>query len=86
MRYVVMAVRDVKADSFARPMFVQSEGTGLRSFGDEVNREARDNLLHTHPEDFELYVLGTYEEETGAFALESRPRQVAVGSQFKVQK
>lgn len=86
MKYVVMAVRDVKADSFARPMFVQSEGTGLRSFGDEVNREARDNLLHTHPEDFELFVLGTYDEDTARFDLESRPRQVGVGTQFKVQK
>lgn len=86
MKYVVLAVRDIKADAFARPMFVQSQGTGIRSFGDEVQRVAPDNLLHTHPEDFELYALGEYDEADGSFQLEAKPRQIAIGSQFKVLK
>jgi len=66
---VVVAVRDGAMMAFGRPLFVPSIGVAVRSFADEVNRSAEDNQMNKHPEDFELYVLAEFEEETGVFSL-----------------
>lgn len=64
---VVVAVRDTAVKAFARPFFVPSIGYATRSFGDEVNRQAGDNPMHQHPEDFELWVLAEFDEDHGSF-------------------
>lgn len=63
----VVAVRDSAMDAFARPFFVPTTALAVRSFSDEVNRQAADNQMHVHPEDFELVHLATFNEETGEF-------------------
>lgn len=78
MKYVIFAVRDRAADVFGTPMFGVSKGTIIRGFGDEINRKDPNNQLNKHPEDFDLYELGSYNDETGLFDCGS-PRQVAVG-------
>lgn len=79
MIYIVLAVRDRAANAFMRPIFVNTVGQAVRSFSDEVNRAAPDNAMHGHPEDFDLYELGKYDEETGRFECLESPRQVAIG-------
>jgi hypothetical protein len=39
----------------------------VRSFMDEVKREAPDNPLNMHPEDHDLYELGTWDDATGRY-------------------
>lgn len=78
MKYVVLAVRDRSADCFGTPMFTVSKGTAIRSFSDEVNRVDPNNMLNKHPEDFDLYELGSYDDATGVFDC-GTPRQLAVG-------
>lgn len=65
---VIVAVKDLAAQAFGQPFFVSSTGLALRSFRDEVNRRADDNQMSRHPEDFELYCIGTYDDESGAVA------------------
>lgn len=80
MKLHVLSVRDRAADVFGQPMFVPAVGVGVRSFVDELNRQGPDNVLSRHPEDFDLYELGTYDDNTGRFQqLDDGPRQVAVG-------
>lgn len=79
MILIVMSVRDRAADVFGQPMFVASRGGAIRSFGDEVNRADANNALHKHPEDFDLYELGIYDDSTASFTLEDKPRQLAIG-------
>lgn len=78
MKYLVFSVRDRSADCFGQPMFGVSKGGVIRSFGDEVNRVDVGNNLNKHPEDFDLYYLGTFDDATGTFEV-SRPEQIAVG-------
>lgn len=78
MRYKIFAIRDRAADVFGQPMFMPSTGVAIRGFSDEVNRVADNNNLNKHPEDFDLYSLGEYDDETGEFST-TRPTQVAVG-------
>lgn len=79
MQMYILAIRDRAADVFGQPMFVASIGGACRSFGDEVNRADPKNNLHAHPEDFDLYELGTYDDTEASFTLLERPRMIAVG-------
>lgn len=63
----VVAVFDSAMNAFAAPVFVASKGVAVRSFGDEVNRNAENNALNRHPEDYALYVLAVFDEENGKF-------------------
>lgn len=70
----VVSVYDSAVNAFARPFFVPSTGVALRSFSDEVNRQAPDNPMSQHPEDFTLYLLGSFDEDSGQFTnTQSRP-------------
>lgn len=76
MLYRVVAIRDRAADLFSVPSFVVSTGAAVRSFSDSVN--APDSAIHAHPEDYDLYELGTFDDNTGTFTTD-QPRQIAVG-------
>lgn len=70
MKRYVIAVFDTASQLYGQPMFVAARGQAVRSFTDEVNRSAQDNPLFMHPEDWELYLLATYDDETGIFTSE----------------
>lgn len=80
MKLTMMAVYDKKAAAFGRPMFVAAVGLGLRSFTDEVNRAAPDNIMNMHPADFDLYVLGTFDDADASFEVLEKPDMVLNGS------
>lgn len=73
MILIVVSVFDAGTQTFARPFFVRGEGEARRSFQDEVNRVASDNVLHNHPEHFRLFKLGTFEDTTGCFVCPKLP-------------
>lgn len=91
----VLATRDIKANVYGTPMFVPHIGQHIRAFGDECQREDRNNPLWMHPEDYELVQLGEWDDTTGAFltydncpegADDTRAwgtKQLAVGSNYK---
>lgn len=67
MKRAVCAVFDSAITSYGQPFFVPAVGAALRSFVDEVNRKAADNQLNQHPEDFVLFHLADFDDETGEF-------------------
>lgn len=81
MIYKVLAIRDRAADLFGQPMFFGTIGSAIRSFGDEVKRPHENNNLNKHPEDFDLYHIADFNDETAEFTT-MRPVQVAVGKDF----
>ena len=70
---VVVSVKDNAAEAFGRPMYLQSIGVAIRSFTDEVNREDKDNNLYHHPDDFDLYDFGVFDDSIGKFELRENP-------------
>jgi len=65
--HTVCAVWDNAAQAFAAPFTVPSSNVAVRSFAREVNREADTNNIYHHAADYELWMLGTYNDEEGAF-------------------
>lgn len=78
--YQVVAVRDRAANAFSMPQFYVSTEVARRNFGQLVNDvKEGNNVVNQHPEDFDMFLLGTYDDETGAFNQVGPPRQIAIG-------
>ena len=77
-------IRDRATDSFGNPMFLISHGQAIRSFTDEVNRAAADNTIYAHPDDYDLYHLGTYDTSQGEFT-PIKPTMILVGKSAAIR-
>jgi len=84
MKQIICTVKDRAADAYGRPMFVPSAGVAIRSFSDEINRDNADNQLFNHPDDFDLYELGEFDDNSGLFALHEQPKLLSLGKQVKI--
>ena len=86
MKLVIVSIKDRAADAFGRPAYVATEGVAIRQFSDEVNRASEDNQIYVHPDDFDLYYLGTFDDNNGAFDLLASPKQICLGKQVKIRE
>jgi len=77
MKMVIVSILDTAAGAYGRPAYLASEGVAVRQFQDEVNRASDDNQLYKHPDDFQLYYLGTFDDNSGAFDLLASPKMIA---------
>jgi len=83
MKLTLCTVKDRAADAYGRPMFVPSTGIAIRSFSDEINRASEDNQMYNHSDDFDLYELGEFDDNTGLFSLHDQPKLLTLGKQVK---
>jgi len=83
MIYRVVSVRDRVANVYNTPFCSPHPGVAIRNFTDEINRAAEDNMLYKHADDYELYDLGSYDDETGSFTQDGPPRQLILGRDCK---
>lgn len=86
MQLIVVSIFDTATRTYARPVFVAARGAALRSFSDEVNTPREDNPLNRHPGDFELHLLGTWDDQNGAFASLPQPELLVRGVDVKELK
>jgi hypothetical protein len=83
MIHFVISVKDRAADVYNRPFFVPHRNVAIRDFTDEVNRSAVDNQLSKHPDDFDLYLLGQFDDNAGFFVMEEIPVVLVRGKDVK---
>ena len=75
MKYAIVAIRDIKTDSYFPPQFVRSVGGFLRQLGDDINNPRPDTLaatMHAHADDFEVYQLGEWDDQDASYQLEKQ--------------
>lgn len=65
MKHCVVAVRDTCVESWLMPWYVQAIPGAVRALGDVVNKPGSDNQFYCHPEHYQLYHIGTFDDETG---------------------
>lgn len=82
--HIVVSVHDTALDAFSRPFYTPTIGAAIRSFQDEVNRDSPDNPLNKHPEDFNLFQLGTWDDNNGKHENLETPKQISIGKQAKL--
>lgn len=77
MIHTMLAVKDAKVGSFARPVPVVNAATGVRAFADAVNDPSTEYFKH--PDDYSIWELGTFDDQTGTFTNSASPTQLATG-------
>lgn len=83
MIFQIVSVHDRAANGYGRPIYVAALGQAIRSFQDEINRAAPDNEMHRHPDDFDLFHIGTFNDATGQLESLQLPMQIAIGKQMR---
>lgn len=80
MRTQMYSVHDTIAGTFFNPFTMHNDQVAARWFRDELG-EPTSNLSR-HPADFDLVLLGDFDQETGQIRPESDPRIVMCGADF----
>jgi len=77
----IIALRDIRANVYSHPELWPRLEQAARAFEDRCNSGKMDDLVCRHPQDFELVVIGEFEDNTGTL-LEYKGadrKQIAVG-------
>lgn len=61
----VFAVYDSKVQAYMNPFCMETSGQAIRGWIDAVNDEK--TAFNRHPDDFTLFELGIYDEQSGTF-------------------
>lgn len=80
MKLKLFAIYDRALTAYMQPFGAQSAGAAIRAFGDGVNDPA--HVMNKHPEDYELWYLGDFDDQTGTFDNHDRAKsnpQIATG-------
>lgn len=77
----VFGVRDTKALAFLQPFFSVSVPAAVRAFGDAIN-ENPNSPLGKHPEDYILYELGDFDDNSGELIACIPMKMLGVGKDF----
>lgn len=83
MMLVIVSVKDTAAQAFGRPIFVPTAAVAMRSFRDEVNRKDSTDDMARHPDDFELYEIGVFDDSCGMVTVADEPRLIARAKDLK---
>lgn len=89
MNYHIVSILDTAVGAFGRPVFTRSKGEALRIFIDEVNRPNTDqqpNAMNAHPEDYRLFYLGSFDDNTGHFTTPEIPEHLMDAREALVNK
>lgn len=81
-KFIMFAVYDHAVEAYARPFIARSEGEALRNFTDE--RWNPQTPLYTHPGDYSLFQIGTYNDIDAN--LEPKVKLVARAHELPAQK
>lgn len=81
MKTEVLSVYDSKARAFVQPWFAVNLAVAARSFADAVNDPTQ--VVYRNPEDFTLYHLGSFDDNTGRFDQLEQPVNLGMGVNFK---
>lgn len=88
MNLTILSVYDSKAAAFLQPFFAQSRGVAIRSFASAAELPLEGDGTPSHdfakyPDDFSLFELGTFDQESGKFDLHSAPESLGLASQLR---
>lgn len=81
MKYQVFTVYDSKIKTYLRPFYDLHVGGAVRGFQDIVNDET--SVIGQHPEDFTLFHIGEFDNESCEFEMFKTPTSLGVGIHFK---
>lgn len=80
-KLVSVCVFDVAAQYFHPPVFFRATGAALRWF-ETLVKSPQSEDVHRHPEHFQLFQVGEFDDFSGLFVVMSPPNLLVHGSSF----
>lgn len=80
MKLQVVSVRDSKTETFNQPFFARTIGEAERSFS-ELTKDPK-SFVSKYPEDYDLYKVGEYDDQTGLLTALDTPQHVSKAINF----
>lgn len=77
----IFSIFDKATGVYSQPHFMLHKGQMIRAFSDEVNNP--ESQFFKHPGDFTLYLLGEYDDNSGALSPLAQPEFVCSAVEFK---
>lgn len=82
MKLLLAAVKDNAVDAFQPGIHVvRAKGEALRNFSNAVNDPNPNNVINKHAQDFDLWILGELDDQTGQ--IDGKPERLARGTDVK---
>ena len=78
MKLNVYSIHDKAANAFTQPFFMHNDGLAIRAFQDNVNA-AEENNISKHPEQFSLWKLAEFDDNSGVITPLSSPDHISGG-------
>lgn len=75
MQLKMYSIRDQKAEIWNVPFYKKTHGEAERDFHQAVLDEK--SMLNKYPEDYDLYFVGTYDDQTGVTISVDTPQHMA---------
>lgn len=83
MNLNIYAVYDRKAEAYMNPFHAPLDGMAIRMFSQSVNDPQ--TMLSKYPDDFTLYRIGTFDDQTGMYTQEDHHKYLGTATQFKTE-
>ena len=83
MTLKLFSIRDQKSEAFGTPFYQATHGEAERNFRTLVNDNK--STVSQYPDDFDLYYLGTFDDNTGKVQTLDTPQHVIKAVQVKTQ-
>lgn len=84
MQLKAFSIRDAKSEVFNTPFFQKTHGEAERTFRQLVTNS--ESMPGKYPEDYDLYYLGEYDDQTGLLASLPTPQHLIKAVQLKMQQ
>lgn len=82
MKVNIYSIKDTKLGKFAQPFNAPNDAIAKRMLNSTI--KAGGNNIADYPEDFQLFKLGQYDEETGELTTENK--FIANATEFKIRE
>lgn len=80
MKLKAFTIRDTKGEVFNTPFFQKTHGEAERSFKSLLNDQQ--SMVAKYPEDYDLYYIGEYDDQTGQFNSTDTPQHMVKAVQI----
>lgn len=74
MQLKIFTIRDTKGEIYHPPFYQRSHGEAERAFTQLINDPK--SQISQYPEDYDLYYLGEYDDQTGKIFPETTPKHL----------
>lgn len=83
MELKAFSIRDQKAEVFNTPFFQKTHGEAERAFRELLSDPK--SMPSKYPDDYDLYFIGTYNDQTGVITPLDTPQHLAKAVTLKMQ-